>query len=106
LRCKLTWAFGFIIAGNNANGTKGVSNTTLTGRQWGIAPRVGVAWQPSAFHDKLVVRAGSGFYYDRGELFTYLSPGYAAGEITGGPFGVVQTEPFVKPAALPVQRLL
>jgi len=91
-----TWThYGFIIAGNNANGTKGVSNTTLTGRQWGIAPRVGVAWQPSAFHDKLVVRAGSGFYYDRGELFTYLSPGYAAGEITGGPFGVVQTEPFV-----------
>jgi outer membrane receptor protein involved in Fe transport len=30
---------GLIIAGNNANGTKGVSNTTLTGRQWGIAPR-------------------------------------------------------------------
>ncbi len=38
---------GFIIAGNNANGTKGVSKTTLTGRQWGIAPRVGFAWQPS-----------------------------------------------------------
>ncbi len=37
---------GFIIAGNNANGTKGVSNTTLTGRQWGIGPRVGAAWQP------------------------------------------------------------
>ena len=32
---------GLIIAGNNANGTKGVSATTLTGRQWGIAPRVG-----------------------------------------------------------------
>ena len=40
---------GFIIAGNNTNGTKGVSNTTLTGRQWGIAPRVGFAWQPSYF---------------------------------------------------------
>ncbi|MGC2618822.1 MAG: carboxypeptidase regulatory-like domain-containing protein [Acidobacteriaceae bacterium] len=86
---------GFIIAGNNVNGTKGVSNTTLTGRQWGIAPRLGFAWQPTSFHDKLVVRAGSGFYYDRGELFTYLSPGYAAGEISGGPFGSVQTEPFV-----------
>ncbi len=48
---------GFIIAGNNVNGTKGVSNTTLTGRQWGIAPRLGFAWQPTAFHDKLVVRA-------------------------------------------------
>jgi hypothetical protein len=86
---------GFIIAGNNANGTKGISKTTLTGRQWGIAPRLGFAWQPPAFHSKFVVRGGSGFYYDRGELFTYLSPGYAAGEIDGGPFGVVQTEPFV-----------
>ena len=38
---------GFIIAGNNAQfPTKGVSDTTLTGRQWGIAPRLGVAWTP------------------------------------------------------------
>jgi hypothetical protein len=72
-----------------------VSNSTLTGRQWGIAPRLGVAWQPSWLHQKLVIRAGSGLYYDRGELFTYLSPGYAAGEVDGGPFGVVQTAPFV-----------
>lgn len=86
---------GFIIAGNNVNGTKDISKTTLTGRQWGIAPRLGFAWQPSMFHSKLVVRGGSGFYYDRGELFTYLSPGYAAGEVDGGPFGNVQTEPFV-----------
>jgi hypothetical protein len=86
---------GFIIAGNNANGTPGVSKTTLTGRQWGIAPRLGLAWQPSVFHSKFVVRAGGGFYYDRGELFTYLSPGYAAGEVDGGPFGSSQTEPFV-----------
>ena len=86
---------GFIIAGNNENGTKGVSKTTLTGRQWGIAPGFGFAWQPSIFHSKFVVRGGSGFYYDRGELFTYLSPGYAAGEIDGGPFGASQTEPFV-----------
>ena len=86
---------GFIIAGNNKNGTSGVSKTTLTGRQWGIAPRFGFAWQPSNFHSKFVVRGGSGFYYDRGELFTYLSPGYAAGEVEGGPFGIMQTPPFV-----------
>jgi hypothetical protein len=86
---------GFIIAGNNANGTKGVSNTTLNGRQWGIAPRLGIAWQPSMFHSKIVVRGGGGLYYDRGELFTYLSPGFAAGEVNGGPFGSSQTEPFV-----------
>ena len=92
---------GFVIAGNNKNGTKGVSNTTLTGRQWGIAPRLGLAWQPPMFHDKVVVRAGSGIYYDRGELFTYLSPGYAAGEISGGPFGSVQNEPFVSQQQCP-----
>jgi hypothetical protein len=86
---------GFIIAGNNANGTTGVSPTTLTGRQWGIAPRLGAAWQPNRFHNKVVVRAGTGIYYDRGELFSYFSPGYAIGTVTGGPFGVNQQLPFV-----------
>ena len=87
---------GIIIAGNNKLfPTKGVSNTTLTGRQWGFAPRLGVAWSPKYFNDKVVVRAGAGIYYDRGELFSYLSPGYAEGVIDGGPFGVNQTPPFV-----------
>jgi carboxypeptidase family protein len=87
---------GFIIAGNNKLfPTKGVSNSTLTGRQWGLAPRLGVAWSPKIFNNKLVVRAGWGIYYDRGELFTYLSPGFAAGVIPGGPFGVNQAPPFV-----------
>jgi carboxypeptidase family protein len=87
---------GFIIAGNNKLfPSKGVSNSTLTGRQWGLAPRLGVAWSPKMFNNKLVVRAGWGIYYDRGELFTYLSPGFAAGVIPGGPFGVNQAPPFV-----------
>jgi hypothetical protein len=92
---------GLIIAGNNANGTKGVSATTLTGRQWGIAPRIGAAWQPPMFHSKVVVRAGAGMYYDRGELFSYLSPGYAIGTVTGGPFGVNQQLPFVNVSTCP-----
>jgi hypothetical protein len=87
---------GLIIAGNNKLfPTKGVSNSTLTGRQWGLGPRVGVAWSPNMFRNKIVVRAGWGMYYDRGELFTYLSPGVAAGVIPGGPFGVNQSPPFV-----------
>jgi hypothetical protein len=87
---------GFIVAGNNQKfPSKGVSDTTLTGRQWGVAPRFGLAWSPARFHNKIVVRAGSGFYYDRGELFSYLSPGFAAGVIAGGPFGTNQAPPFV-----------
>jgi hypothetical protein len=87
---------GLIIAGNNPDfATKGVSDSTLTGRQWGLAPRLGVAWSPRMFNNKIVVRAGWGLYYDRGELFAYLSPGFASGVITGGPFGVNQTPPWV-----------
>jgi len=87
---------GFLIAGNNkVFPTKGVSDSTLTGRQWGLGPRLGLAWSPKKFSNKIVVRAGWGMYYDRGELFTYLSPGFAAGVIPGGPFGVNQAPPFV-----------
>ncbi len=92
---------GLIIAGNNENGTRGVSNTTLTGRQWGVAPRIGAAWQPAMFHSKVVVRTGGGMYYDRGELFSYFSPGYAIGTVTGGPFGVNQQLPFVNASSCP-----
>jgi Carboxypeptidase regulatory-like domain len=87
---------GIIIAGNNKDfPTKGVSASTLTGRQWGFAPRLGVAWSPKKFSNKVVVRAGWGMYYDRGELYSYLSPGFAIGVIPGGPFGVNQIPPFV-----------
>jgi Carboxypeptidase regulatory-like domain/TonB dependent receptor len=96
---------GLIIAGNNANGTSGVSNTTLTGRQWGLAPRVGLAWQPAYFNSKIVIRAGGGMYYDRGELFSYFSPGYAIGTVTGGPFGVNQQLPFVNASTCPTATL-
>jgi Carboxypeptidase regulatory-like domain/TonB dependent receptor len=96
---------GFIIAGNNKNGTSGVTKTTLTGRQWGIAPRIGAAWEPARFNNKVVVRAGTGIYYDRGELFSYFSPGYAIGNVTGGPFGANQQVPFVTAQSCPVTSL-
>lgn len=84
---------GFVVAGNNKQfGTPGISNSTLKGRQWGLAPRVGVAWSPEAFHGKVVWRAGFGMYYDRGEYFQYLSP--PAGQGISGPFGVTEEAPF------------
>ncbi|MGB8061448.1 MAG: TonB-dependent receptor [Candidatus Sulfotelmatobacter sp.] len=86
---------GLVVAGNNKTfGTKGVSNSTLTGRQWGFAPRIGMAYTPS-FVKNIVVRAGWGMYYDRGEYFTELSP--PAGGGISGPFGVTVEEPFVVP---------
>jgi hypothetical protein len=88
---------GFVIAGNNnQNPTKGVSASTLDGRQWGISPRLGFAWSPKAFHSNLVISGGGGMYYDRGELFTYLSQ--PAGGSIGGPFGVTESAPLVSVA--------
>jgi hypothetical protein len=93
---------GLIVAGNNPKfGTPGVSATTLTGRQWGIAPRIGLAWSPKIFNSKVVVRAGWGMYYDRGELFTYLSPGVTQNIAAGGPFGIDQQQPFVNTQPCP-----
>jgi hypothetical protein len=86
---------GLVVAGNNkAFGFKGVSNSTLTGRQWMFAPRIGVAWSPSRFKN-VVVRAGFGMYADRGEYFTELSA--SAGLGISGPFSVTTQEPFTVP---------
>ena len=85
---------GFIIAGNNSqNPTPGVSDSTLTGRQWGISPRVGFAWSPNRGHGNFVVRGAGGIYYDRGEYLVYLSQ--PAGSGYGGPFGVTESAPLV-----------
>ena len=83
---------GFIVAGNNKqDATPGVSDSTLTGRQWGISPRLGFAWSPTRDHGNFVVRGGGGFYFDRGEYFVYLSQ--PAGSGYGGPFGVTESAP-------------
>jgi len=85
---------GLVVAGNNKTlGTPGVSNSTLTGRQWGIAPRLGIVWSPSGVRN-FVIRAGGGLYYDRGEYFAEFSP--SAGSGFNGPFGVTLAQPFVQ----------
>ncbi|HTR36433.1 MAG TPA: TonB-dependent receptor [Bryobacteraceae bacterium] len=84
---------GLEIAGNNSQfGTKGASDTLMKNHQWGVAPRIGIAWSPTS---KLTVRTGFGIYYDRGEFFSYLSP--SAGGGFNGPFGVTLAPPFVQP---------
>jgi len=83
---------GFVIAHNNKlNPTPGVSDSTLTGRQWGVSPRIGFAWAPKFNHGTVVWRGGFGLYFDRGEYFSYLSQ--PAGSGNGGPFGVTESAP-------------
>jgi len=88
---------GLEFAGNNpTSATPGASDSLMRQRQWGFAPRVGVAWTPFS---KLTVRTGFGMYYDRGEFFSYLSP--SAGGGFNGPFGVTLAPPFVTPISSP-----
>jgi hypothetical protein len=87
---------GLLVAGNNKTaGTPGASDSLMKQHQWGIAPRIGIAWAPTS---KLTVRAGYGIYYDRGELFSYLSP--SAGSGFNGPLGVTLAPPFVSPVSV------
>ena len=95
---------GIVVAGDNATlGTKGTSDSTLTGRQWNVAPRIGVAWTPTQLRN-VVVRAGVGMYSDRGEYFSEFSP--AAGSGFNGPFGVTLAPPFVQQVGTTVNGTL
>ncbi len=86
---------GLVVAGNNKQfGFHGVSNSTLTGRQWMFAPRLGFAWSPTRLKN-FVVRGGFGMYADRGEYFTELSA--SAGLGISGPFSVTTQQPFTVP---------
>ncbi len=94
---------GLVFAGNSQYATPGTSNSTLKNTQQGFGPRVGVAWSPS-FVQHFTVRSGFGVYYDRGELFTYLSPGAGGGY--SGPFGVTDQVPFTVKIAPPAGATL
>ena len=83
---------GLEVASNNATfGTPGAGDSLVTNHQWGLAPRIGVAWTPKS---KITVRTGFGMYYDRGELFSEFSP--SAGFGFNGPLGVTLEQPFVQ----------
>jgi hypothetical protein len=82
-------------------GTAGEGSSLMKVNQWGIAPRLGIAWTPLS---KLTVRSGIGLYYDRGEFFSEFSP--SAGNGYNGPFGVTLAPPFINPVAAPKNATL
>lgn len=94
---------GLVFAGNSPYATPGTSNSTLKNKQWGFGPRAGIVWSPG-FSKNLTVRSGFGLYFDRGEVFTYFSPG--AGRGFSGPFGVTMQLPFTVPVTPPAGATL
>jgi Carboxypeptidase regulatory-like domain/TonB dependent receptor len=94
---------GLVFAGNSPYATNGVSNSTLKNNQFGFGPRIGAVWSPKAI-PHLAIRAGYGLYFDRGEYFTFFSPG--AGRGFSGPFGVTMQLPFTVPTNPPAGATL
>ena len=98
---------GFIIAGNNANGTKGVSKTTLTGRQWGIAPRLGLrlAAIASSIPSSWFAAAAASTTIAASSSLT-SRPAMLQAKWRAVPSASSQTRALRHPAALPLQFLL
>ena len=88
-----TPGIGIVVAGNNkVLGHQGRQRFDDDGAPVGFRSPLGIAWSPKK---DLVVRAGFGMYYDRGEYFTELSA--SAGLGISGPFSVTTQEPFTIP---------
>jgi hypothetical protein len=86
---------GLVIAGNNKEfGTRRRKQFNDARPAMGFGPRIGIVWSPSRLKN-VVVRAGAGLYFDRGEFYSEFSP--SAGNGFNGPFGVTLEAPFVIP---------
>ncbi len=97
---------GFIIAGNNKNGTAGVSNTTLTGRQWGIAPRVGARVGACNVQQQGRCPCRHGHLLrPRRALQLLLAWLCHRARSRRGPFGANQQVPFVTAQSCPTDKL-
>ena len=83
---------GFVVAGNNKyNPTHGVSRFDADGTAMGHFAASWICMAPEWNHGTVVFRGGFGMYFDRGEIFSYLSQ--PAGSGNGGPFGVTESAP-------------